>query len=31
MIVHMMESASLILGIVNVGKYFEGKAKETIV
>lgn len=31
MIVHMFEGASLIILIVIIGKYLEGKAKETII
>ena len=30
MIVSMNESASLILTVITIGKYFEGKAKSTI-
>lgn len=29
-ITHDLESAGLILTIINIGKYFEGKAKQTI-
>lgn len=29
-IVHMFESAALILTVVTIGKYFEGRAKSTI-
>lgn len=30
MLLHMMETATLIICIVNIGKYLEGKAKQSI-
>lgn len=29
-IIHDLESAGLILTVITIGKYFEGKAKQTI-